>query len=167
MTFDVGRLIRHLFAPRARRRFPDALLSRIATDVAHAEVRHRGEICFAVEHALSPLAVLRGQTARDRAQAVFAQLRVWDTEGDIGVLVYLLLADRRIEIVADRGLDAVIGTATWRTVCARMEARMAAGDVEGAASVGIAAVSDLLAEHIPRIQGVSDRDELPNRPRIL
>jgi uncharacterized membrane protein len=162
-----ARLLRHLFAGPARSAFPEASLERIAAAVAEGEARHRGEVCFAVEPALPARAVLRGMQARERAHEVFARLRVWDTEADNGVLVYLLLADHRIEIVADRGLAGRVSDEQWRGVCLLMEERLRAGEPEAAAVRGVAAVSDLLAAHFPRAPGEADENELPDRPRLL
>ena len=105
MPVDIPRLFRHLFAPSARRLFPADSLQRIAAAIATGELRHRGEICFAVEPSLHPRRVLAGMQPRDRALEAFAQLRVWDTRANNGVLIHLLLADHRIEHIADRGLD--------------------------------------------------------------
>lgn len=161
------RLLRHLFARPARAVFPEASLQRIADAVHAGEQRHSGEICFAVESALPVRAVLRGIDARSRAQAVFAQLRVWDTHANNGVLVYLLLADRRIEIVADRGLAGLVSAEQWRGACQLMEERLQAGDAEDAVLAGVAAVSDLLAEHFPQAPGAPDENELADMPRLL
>lgn len=161
------RLLRHLFAPSARSAYPQDRLRRIADAVHAGEQRHTGEVCFAVEATLPPLEVLRGVDARARAQQVFAQLRVWDTHANNGVLVYLLLADHRIEIVADRGLAGRVDDGQWRGVCRRMEERLRAGDPEGAAVAGIDAVSGLLAAHFPRAPGAPDDNELPDMPRLL
>ena len=161
------RLLRHLFARSARSVFPEDSLQRIAAAVHAAEQRHTGEICFAVEASLPPMAVLRGIDARARAQHVFAQLRVWDTHANNGVLVYLLLADRRIEIVADRGLAGLVSAEQWRGVCQLMEGRLSDDRAEDAALAGVAAISALLAEHFPQQPGVADENELPDMPRLL
>lgn len=161
------RLLRHLFAPAARSVYPEDSLRRIAAAVHAAEQRHTGEICFAVEASLPAMAVLRGVDASARAQHVFAQLRVWDTHANNGVLVHLLLADRRIEIVADRGLAGLVSAEQWRGVCRLMEERLRAGNPEDAALAGIGAISDLLAEHFPRQPGVADENELPDMPHLL
>lgn len=161
------RLLRHVFARSAQRLFPEDSLQRIAEAIAAGELRHRGEILFAVESELSPGMVLRGVQARARAEAAFARLRAWDTDANNGVLIYLLLADHRIEIVADRGLNGRVSAEQWRGVCQLMEERMQAGEPEQAVVRGIEAVSDLLAGHFPQIDGVPDRDELPNQPLIL
>ncbi|HJR75193.1 MAG TPA: TPM domain-containing protein [Luteimonas sp.] len=161
------RLLRHLFAQSAHGLYPRDSLQRVAEVVGEGERRHRGEVCFAVESALPMLDVLRGRDARARALEVFAQLRVWDTQANNGVLVYLLLADHRIEIVADRGLDALVSAEQWRGICLLMEERLKAGEPEAAALRGVAAVSDLLIEHFPRAPGDMDENELPDLPRIL
>jgi uncharacterized membrane protein len=163
------RWLRHLFARSSRATFPAASLQRISAAVAEGELRHHGEVCFAVEPALELPALWARQDARERAQQVFAQLRVWDTAANNGVLIYLLLADHRIEIVADRGLAGLVSDAQWRGVCQQMEERLKAGEAEAAAIAGIRAVSDLLAEHFPRTRGDVDEDtnELPDAPHLL
>lgn len=161
------RLLRHLFARSAHHLFPEDRLQRIADAIATGESRHSGEILFAVESELPLLAVIRGVAPRSCAEAAFARLRAWDTQANNGVLIYLLLADQRLEIVADRGLDGRVSAEQWRGVCALMEERLRAGEPEQAVVAGVAAVSDLLARHFPRAQGDADRDELPNRPEIL
>lgn len=167
MAFSFVRMLRHLFAPSAGDVFPQDSLQRIAAAVADGEGRHRGEICFAVEPALPAWRALGGTQARDRAHDVFAQLRVWDTQANNGVLVYLLLADHRIEIVADRGLAGLVSDEQWRGACVLMEERLRAGEPEAAAIAGVAAISDLLAGHFPRTPGDGDRNELPDVPRLL
>lgn len=161
------RIIRHLFAPAAERLFPADSLQRIADAISANERRHSGELCFAVESALPWQAVLRGVDARAQAQAAFSRLRVWDTAANSGVLLYLLVADHRIEIIADRGLDACVSAEQWRGVCQLMEERLKAGDAEAAVLRGIEAASALLAAHYPQGQGAIDEDELPNQPHIL
>ena len=99
----------------------------------------------------------RGQDARSRAVELFGQLRVWDTEHNSGVLIYLLLADRRVEIVADRGIHDKVGAAAWEAICGEMQRAFAAGRFEQGASFGIAAISDLLATHFPRREGDTQR----------
>lgn len=161
------RLLKHLFAPSTNRQFPAGTLARIATAIADSELRHAGEICFAVEPSLHPRAVLAGKQARDRALEVFAQLRVWDTRANNGVLLYLLLADHRIEIVADRGFDGLVTAEQWRGVCQLIEERLKAGEPEAAILRGVEAMSALLVEHFPRGAGYVDTDELSNQPHLL
>ena len=161
------RLGRHLFAGSARALYPPASLQRIADGIAAGEARHRGQVCFAVESALPIGAVWAGHHALGSARDAFARLRVWDTAANNGVLIYLLLADRRIEIVADRGLSAHVSAEQWRGVCQLMEERLQAGEPEAAALQGVAAVSALLAEHFPRLGNDDVSNELPDLPRIL
>jgi len=161
------RLLRHLFAGPATAMYPEAGLRRIAAAVAEGEARHRGEICFAVEPALPARRVLHGVQARDRAHEAFARLRVWDTAANNGVLVYLLLADRRIEIVADRGLSGMVSDEQWRGACLLMEERLRAGEPVDAIVRGVATISDLLALHFPRTPGDIDENELTDLPHVL
>jgi uncharacterized membrane protein len=162
-----ARLLRHLaMSSRAvHRRFPDAALRAIEAAIAAGEQRHEPEIRFAVEGALPARAILRGQTPRARAIDVFSELRVWDTEHNSGVLLYLLLADRDVEIVADRGVAAKVGPAEWEAICHEMEAHLCLGRYEAGALAGIRATSDLLARHFPS-RGPS-RAEQPDRPVVL
>lgn len=162
-----ARLLRHLFAPSATRRFPAAALARITAAIHASEATHAGEVCFAVEAALPLSRVMHGLDARTRAREVFAQLGVWDTAANNGVLLYVLLADHRLEIVADRGFDGRVGQDDWRNACVAVEGRLRDGDAEGAAIAGVEALSALVAAHFPRTEGVDDVDELPNAPRIL
>ncbi|MCA0394135.1 MAG: TPM domain-containing protein [Proteobacteria bacterium] len=163
----IARLLRHWFAMPSRRLFSADSLARIAAAIGDGERRHRGEVCFAVESALGTGELLRGIDARARAGEAFAALRVWDTAANNGVLLYVLLADHAIEIVADRGLAGRVDDAQWRAICARIEERFRAGDHEGGAISGIEAVSDLLATHFPQDGTQPDEDELPNRPHLL
>ena len=162
----IGRLLRHLFAPSSARMFPPDALRRIADAVAAGEARHSGEVCFAVESALPLRAVLAGEDPRTHAEAAFARLRVWDTAANNGVLLYLLLADHRIEIVADRGLAGRVTEEQWRGACQLMEERLRAGDAEAAVVQGVAAASALLETHFPRAPGAADDNELPDLPHL-
>jgi uncharacterized membrane protein len=163
----MGRVLRHLFSGHwvVRRAFPQATLDRIETAVRESERSHRGEVRFAVEGALDVIAVARGFTARQRALDVFSLLRVWDTDENTGVLIYVQLVDRRIEIVADRGIAALIAQPEWDAICRRMEEAFAARRFEGGALAGVADVTALLARHFPA-RG-SNPDELPDKPIVL
>ena len=159
------RFLQHVFAPSAASAFPAASLERIAAAIRAAENRHGGQICFAVESALSWRALWRGQPTRGRAEEVFAQLRVWDTAANNGVLIYLLLAEHRIELVADRGLQ--VDAAQWGEICIRMAERLRAGAYEEAALAAVEATSALLAASYPRGAGDAVDNELPDRPTVL
>lgn len=161
------RLLSHVFAPDASRRFPAATLARITSAIHASEATHTGEVCFAVEAALPARRVWTGVDASSRAREVFAEMGVWDTAANNGVLLYLLLADHRLEIVADRGFDGRVTQEQWREVCVAVEGHLRDGDHEAAALAGIERLSALVAAHFPRTEGVDDIDELPNTPRIL
>ena len=159
------RWLRHLFAPSAARRFPAAGMARIGEAVAAGERLHGGEVVFAVEGGLPWAALAAGTSPRARAEEVFARLRVWDTDANNGVLLYLLLADHAIEIVADRGLRGRVADSEWQAVCRGIEAGIAAGGPERAVVEGIARISALLAGHFP--PAGDGGDELPDRPVLL
>jgi uncharacterized membrane protein len=164
---NLRRALKHLFTPPwlVRRTFPARTLTRIEVAISESEKKHRGEIRFAVDGPLDFLAVLRGLTPRDRALEVFSSLRVWDTAENTGVLIYLQLVDHDIEIVADRGVSARIGSVQWEAICHRMEEAFRGGRFEGGVLAGIAEVTELLALHFPA--GDKNPDELPNRPVSL
>jgi len=149
-----------------RRRFPEALLEEMTAAIASGERTHRGEVRFAVESRLSPWMVLEGVDAGLRARQAFGQLQVWDTEHNTGVLFYVLMAERRIEIVADRGIASRVGQAEWDDICARMRDSYADGRWREGSLVGIAAAHALLQHHFPS-DGTDNPDELPDRPVLL
>ncbi len=161
------RLLRHLFIDHwsVRRAFPPAAMRAIRDQIGEQEKRHGGELRFAVEDSLPMLRLWRGQDARSRAVELFGQLRVWDTEHNSGVLIYLLLADKRVEIVADRGIHNKVGATAWEAICGEMQRAFAAGRFEQGVNFGVAAVSDLLATHFPHSGG--RHNELPNEPVVL
>ena len=162
----LGRFWRHaVMSPmRARRSFPPTTLDRVQKAIAAAEAQHRGEIRFVVEAELRTTQLWRELTPRERAREVFATLGVWNTEENNGVLVYVLLADRSVEIVADRGIAAV-AAGEWQEICRMMEAHFAAGRFEEGAVAGVQAVSALLASHYPA--GGGRRNELDDRPVVM
>jgi len=161
---DLARIARHLFVlpAAARRAFPPGSLDAIEKAIREAERTHAGQIRFAVESSLDVAMLLRGGSARERALEVFSQLRVWDTEHNNGVLIYLLLAERDVEIVADRGIHARTRP-QWEEVCRAMEAELKQGNYEKAVTDGIRAVARHLARHFPG----SRANELPDRPVVL
>jgi len=168
MVSKLGRIARHVLATTwsVRRAFPDASLQRIESAVHAGEGLHDGEVRFAVETELAWPALLAGLTARERALEVFAFLRTWDTELNNGVLIYVLFADRDVEIVADRGFNGRVGDEAWQEICDLMRAHFARGEFEAGSLAGIAAVSELMAAHFPAVPG-RRRDELPDRPVML
>jgi uncharacterized membrane protein len=146
-------------------RFPKATMQAIEDAIATEERRHDGELRFAVEAALPLADLIAGTSAHERAIELFSRLRVWDTEQNAGVLIYLLLADRRVEIVADRGIHARVGATAWEAICGAMQREFAQRRFEQGAITGVRAISDLLATHFPP-RGVNP-DELPNRPVVV
>lgn len=161
------RLLRHLFCDfwSVRRAFPPATLHAIEAAIGAQERRHDGELRFAIEPSLPLRDYLAQVDARDRAVELFARMRVWDTEQNAGVLIYVLLADRRVEIVADRGIDRRVGKQAWESICGQMQREFAARRFEAGAVAGISAISDLLATHYPPRD--DNPNELPDRPVIV
>ncbi|HKU70947.1 MAG TPA: TPM domain-containing protein [Burkholderiales bacterium] len=161
------RLLKHLCTPHwiVSRAFPRATLTRLERAIRDSEQSHDGELRFAVEAGLHWLPLWKGLGPRQRARQVFSQLGVWDTEQNSGVLIYVQLVDRRIEIVADRGISAKVHQESWDAICRRMEEEFRAGRFEEGALHGIEAITALLARHFPPTG--SNPDELPNRPVVL
>ncbi len=164
---NIKRWFRHVFMPpwRWRLLFPKALLAEIEKAVGRSELQHSGELRFAIENTLDPGKVLRGMTARQRALEVFSNLRVWDTEQNSGVLIYLLLADREVHIVADRGIASRVAQAEWDRIAEAMQQEFRQGDFLCGSLQGIERITLLLSAHFPL--GANDRNELPNKPVIV
>jgi len=163
----IKRIGRHLIEHRwrVRRIFPPNVLAAIEAAIKASEATHSGQIRFVVEGALDGAPLFRDQPARERALDVFSTLRIWDTAHNNGVLIYLLLADRDVEIIADRGIDALAGAEGWENICKAMEAEFRVGNFQRGAIGGIEAVSRLLAAHFPA-QGAG-RNELPDAPVVM
>jgi uncharacterized membrane protein len=163
----IKRIGKHLLAHRwqERRIFPPAVLATIEQAIKAGEATHSGQIRFVVEGALDGAPLFRNQSARERALDIFSHLRIWDTAHNSGVLIYLLLADRDVEIVADRGIDAKVGPAGWANICAEMETDFKAGHFQSGIVRGIAEVSRQLAVYFPK-QGTG-RNELPDAPVVM
>ena len=161
------RLLRHVMTDHlsVARAFTPAVLDEIERAIVAGERTHRGQVCFAVEGALPPLRVLRKLTPRERALEVFGLMRVWDTEENAGVLIYLLLADRDVEIIADRGIDRRVDQGEWQAICAQMETAFAQSRYGEGVVAGVTEISALLARHYPRTAGA--QNELPDRPVVL
>jgi uncharacterized membrane protein len=161
------RTLDHLLATRTgtRRRFPDDVLASIEKAIESVETRTSGEIRFVIETALDLAELRAGTTPRERAMNVFSHLQVWDTARRNGVLIYVLVADRDVEIVADRGAAAVIPPEQWEAACRRMEEHFRAGRFAEGSLAGVSAVGGLLESNFPFEP--RDRDELPNQPTLL
>lgn len=164
---QVLRICRHLFATRwgTRRRFTSSALAGIESSIRVLESRHAGEIRFAIETAFDLPELWAGVTPHQRALEVFGELGVWDTAGNNGVLIYVLMADRVVEIVADRAIAARVTQPEWDAICREVEAHFHAGRFAEGAQAGIAGVARLLEQYFPGQGG--DRDEQPNAPVLL
>lgn len=162
-----GRIVKHLFTGQwqLNRAFSPRLLSEIEQAIKVGEAHHTGEVRFAVEAALDGGPLWGGQTARARAIDLFSELRIWDTEHNNGVLVYVLLADHAVEIVADRGVNAKVAHETWQTVCKQMESAFSKSNYDTGALLGIDCITQLLSSHFPA-QGANP-DELPNAAVVI
>ncbi len=162
------RFFRHLATDHgsARRALPTGALEAIEAAIAEGEKRHRGQVRFVAEASLPLSRVLRRVPPRERALEVFGETRVWDTEENCGVLVYVLLADRDVEIVADRGIHGRVGAAAWESVCRTMEKAFRSGRFADGALAGLAEINALLARHYPR-GGRAGPNELPDKPLVL
>jgi len=167
MRRKMERLWRHFVTDRAdvRRAFPQEELDRVERAIADGEKLHNGQVCFTVEASLPLPRIWRRLPPRERALEVFGLLRIWDTEANDGVLLYVLLADRAVEIVADRGIHARVGDAAWQAICRKIETAFRAGRFTDGVEVGIAEISALLAQHSPRTG--PGRNELPDAPVVL
>jgi len=163
----IKRWLIHTFMPpwRWRLTFPKAVLKDIERAVTQSELHHRGELRFAIENALAPTWVWRGMSARQRATQVFSNLRVWDTEENSGVLIYVLLADKEVHIIADRGIAKHVTQAEWDTVAQVMQKAFRLGDFQRGSLEGIEYITTMLSTHFP--PGEDDPNELSNKPFIV
>jgi uncharacterized membrane protein len=163
----IGRIARHLVGHhwRARRAFTPGVLANIEAATRAGEATHSGQVRFVVEGALDGRPLFRNQSARERALELFSRLRIWDTAHNNGVLIYLLLADRKVEIIADRGVDAKVGTAGWEAICRAMEEDFRSGRFESGVIKGIEAVSRELAKYFPA--NGAHPNELPDKPVVI
>lgn len=170
MWTRLARIVKHRWQSdmAAERAIPPALLAKLAAQVADSESGHSGEIRIYVEAGL-PMSYLwqsasTAQITHERALAMFGKLRVWDTAQNNGVLIYLLLAERRIEIVADRGLNERVPAGTWSGMVEAMSAAFRSGDFEGGLVSAVKEVSVLLQRHFALADGLHNPNELPNDP---
>ena len=164
---NIGRIATHLLMTprRIRRAFPRVTLSAIEHAIQVSQSAHVGQIRFAVEGALHGAALYQGQSPRERAIEVFSQLRMWDTEYRNGVLIYLLLADCAVEIVADRGAHTKVGSQEWENICRRMQAAFKEGRYEAGVVDGIQELTRHLAKHFPAYG--HEQRQLPDAPVLL
>ncbi|MDB5750919.1 MAG: hypothetical protein JWP65_1340 [Ramlibacter sp.] len=168
MLARLQRMLRHRWLDEAdaRRAIPPELAQRLAQRVAASEQRHTGEVRIYVEAGLPMGYLWRDSTPRERAIAMFGKLGVWDTEHNNGVLIYLLLAEHAIEIVADRGLARHVDQAQWQDVVEHMRQAFRDGRFEDGLTQALAEVSALLVQHFPAAPGAANPDELPNAPLL-
>lgn len=163
----IKRMLRHFMMPpwQVRRVFPQRSMRAIEAVIRECETAHYGELRFAVEATLDMRSLFKGKSARERAIEVFSLLRMWDTERNNGVLIYLLLADRKVEIVADRGIHRDVGQQGWDKICREMEQAYRQGRFEEGVVTGIQAVASHLVRHYPA--SGANANELPNQPVVL
>jgi uncharacterized membrane protein len=151
----------------AEQQFPETVFDTITTRISELEAKNRGDIVFALEARLALKGVARGFTPRQRAEKVFAELEVWDTEDNAGVLIYVLLAEHAIEIVADRGIARLVPQARWDGICAAASSAFSRNAFEAGAVAAIESVSDLLQEFMPTLPGQARKNELSDQPVLL
>ncbi len=161
------RAFRHLLLPDwwTQRAFTRSDLAAIGAAITAGEQAHRGELRFVVEGALPLASLWRDQTSRARAVELFASQRVWDTEENSGILIYVQLLDRRVEILADRGIAARVPQAEWDAICREMEGSFRGGGWRSGALRAVARATGLLTQHFPA--GNSNPNELPDQPLVL
>jgi len=161
------RFLKHLMSARWQisRRFSTRTMHTIAAAIRESETRHMGELRFVVEAGLDWPDLISGLTSRERALQVFSQLRIWDTEHNSGVLIYLLLAEHKVEIVADRGINSRVGHAAWINICQDMEKQFHTGNFEAGVLVGVSAITALLQQHFPALE--HNPNDLPDHPTIM
>ncbi len=170
MLDRIARLLRHHWFDQAalRRALPPAAMERLTQRVHDSEARHTGEVRIYIEAGLPNSYLLRGESMpaliRQRALTQFGKLRVWDTEQNNGVLIYLLLAERAIEIVADRGIERHISPQLWHATLARMGEAFRAGRFEDGLNQALDDLTVQLQKHFPRAPGGVDVNELPDAP---
>lgn len=162
------RIIRHLITGQlaVKQAFPPPALTAIEAAIAHSEATHSGEIVFAVEASLDLPLLLRNQPIRERAIDVFSLLRVWDTRLNNGVLIYVLLADHWVEIVADRGIHAKVDQAVWESVCETIKSAFRQKQFEQGVLCGIEIITLSLQQFFPPTT-IQAENQLPNKPVVL
>lgn len=164
----IQRFFRHIISTpwSVGRHFPGVAVHNIEMAIKQSEKMHAGEIRFVVEAHLHPMEILYGKTPRKRALELFSQLGIWDTEHNTGVLLYLLLADRDIEIVADRGIHQYVGNDGWEVICKEIEKQFRNGAFEAGTLYGVNQITQRLQQHFPS-DGRAGKNELPDKPLVL
>ncbi len=163
----IKRFMRHVWmSPIQRNRmFPQSTLDEIERAIAEGEKLHSGEIRFVVEAELTAGQLWADISSRQRAIEVFGNLRIWDTEENNGVLLYVLLADRRVEIIADRGIDRVVGPERWRAICKEIELRYRRGEFLEGTRIGLEKIAAELTHAFP--PKAENPNELPNKAVVM
>jgi uncharacterized membrane protein len=163
----LSRLLRHLLTTTGtgKRAFPAPTLKAIQAAVAKGEKLHRAQIRLVVEPSLSIFDVLAGATSRQRARELFSHYRIWDTEENCGILIYINLADRKVEIIVDRGVGRIVDAGEWQAVCRTMTRDFARGEYHGSVIAAVEQLNELLRQRFPA-EG-PNANELPNRPLII
>lgn len=150
---------------RGRQAYPDTALAQLGQAITAGEQRHRGEVRLIVEHSMPSEAIWQDVSSRARAIALFAEYRVWDTQDNCGVLLYVNLAEHKVEIVTDRGIGSRIDNSVWQQVCQTMTAGFARGEFQSSTLAAIEQVNALLEQHFPA--NGARANELPDRPVVL
>jgi len=174
---SIYRFFRHLVSNpwQVSSHFSAEALRNIEKAIAESEKKHSGEVRFVVEAGLHPYEIMFKKTPRKRAIELFGRLNIWDTEYNNGVLIYLLLADRDVEIVADRGINQHIGHVGWTVICHEMEMMFRRGEFEAGVLLGVAKIGVTLEKHFPRANTKVTKsktvkkksNEISNKPLIL
>ena len=164
---NIKRIFKHTLTTQwhSKKYFTPAVLDAIEQEISHSEAQHSGEIRFVVEGALDGAPLFKNQSAHDRALDIFSQLRIWDTQDNNGLLIYVLLADHAVEIIADRGINAKVGSSEWQTICSVMQNEFAKGNFQNGVCDAIKSITQHLIKHFP--VSATDTNELPNKPVIM
>ena len=163
------RIFTHLttLSGQARQAFPSLTLKSLQEAIAAGEIRHRAELLLIIEPGLGWSDLRRNMSSRARAHRLFSRYRVWDTEENCGVLVYINLADRKVEIITDRAVGRAIKRSDWEAACDVMTQGFRHGRFHDSALAGIEHLNRLLEEHFPARESGNDHNELSDRPVML
>ncbi len=163
------RFFTHMFYPLTASRLKLSAndLEELTQAVRTSEQRHSGEVRVVIEAALDASDLRAGRTSRERAEELFSELRIWDTEENCGILLYILGADRQFEIVADRGIAAQVSQSEWERISHLIEEKFHSGAFLAGLKLGLQEISALLAQHFPAANHDTSRNELPDKPLVL